>query len=414
MLKTIKKLSTIFLTATIIFLGNYTSSALGVDKGVGLDLNGNENLLPSEVIKELPSRIEKEWKKARSATLVFIVGSVRREGSWGLGTIVPQSSGQISLETDDADDLQAEGAESFAFAFYNNNWHTSLESSLDLSEVLKNIPDKELSPSVKKSLLTSTSTQLTGIQFSQKYFGYKLPFASNVPITLFRPAYYWHHPDVTGKAIDFAPNNDAFVMASAPGYISNVCINSNGRQAWIWISTADPNNPGQFLSNEQLLYLHFDKGTLPSNIKQGNTVLSGQILGKVIQNGDESQLACSMWSTARHVHILFPFKPFNIDGYGLTSYSNGNLEIIDRNGSELSFNQSTQFFSSQGLDESPWIIHGYVEVDNTTAIQGDLIVKNDGYLLIKAGANLGFNFLTHKIYVESGGKLTIENQASIH
>ena len=250
-----KKIKIIIILLLITFFNfSPVSAAKESSPDIYLGLNGNENL-PSEVIIKLEEAIKNDWKKEKPLTNKYFIGHVRSEVNWGIGTLVPEEMDHELVIIDHVSNFQVKNATTFVFAFNDSQWNVALECSNNISYVLNAIPNKELSEGIKESIINECKNPITiAVDFSQKYFGYKFPYISDNSFTLLRPNYYWHSDP--NSAIDFGQNQDVYAVAVAPGYISSICANPNGSQAWIYIKTEDPDNPGQYLNSEKPLYLH--------------------------------------------------------------------------------------------------------------------------------------------------------------
>lgn len=387
------------------------SNTINKQKEITLDLNNFDNVLPDEVIDEL----KHDLKNKNKFNNEYAIGHIRYEGTWGIGTIIPKdNNNETSIKEKHVSELQINNSQNFAFIYHNGHWLAGINSSRNINKILELIPASEISDNIKHDMFKNNNMSIA-VDYDQEYEGYKFPFNKDTGFKLFRVSTgVWHSTD--DKAIDFAPLADVNVMAIAPGYVSDVCKNSDGEQAWIKIKTEDPNNPGTYLSGEQPLYLHFDKDTIPSNITEGSTVERGQLLGKLVSGGDELKQTCPMYGDGRHVHILLPYKPFKIDGYSFESYDNGDLKIIDRLGDELEYTSSTTFYSTQGneYESDLWIISSDYIVNEDIHAGGDIYVTNNSELRIKDNASLNIMFDTNKLVIESGARLIIENGSKIY
>lgn len=293
---------------------------------------------------------------------IFHIVNLRWETTWALGTVVTTANdvnGQMTTK-----DMLA-----FLVVKIESDWQAAIETTDKVQELLKSISDSVFVPDAKNAIFpTKQSVGISPLK-GQQSNNYKFPWGSSIGFKTSRANYGWHDSkgNFGGTALDFYPVgvSNSTLLASNAGTITNICTNPNGIQSWIQIQTQN--------TTEKLLYVHVHKNTIPAGIKQGASVTGGTELGKMVEgniNENNNNYACKMWSEGTHVHLLFPTKPFVMDGYTFTTYSNGYLKVLDRNGNEVTQPFNTLYYSTQGQQNSACACNGTDPVLNCTIANG--------------------------------------------
>lgn len=393
----------LLILSSIIFgnmaLGKNPDQKLPYENAILLSNNQDFDTSASQIRDSVYNAFKKYTMK-KSGT--YYVTDFVDYGEYYLGNIMPSIKDLEIENIEQAHEYQIENSIPITVKKKGNKWEVDFE---DLRLKTKN--NKK---SIGEDLLGKLIPKTKAASIDKYHF--RFPFTNTVGISLFRTPTVWH----TGNSIDFAPDNNADVLAISNGYVSSVCKNSQGEQAWITIRPEDPNNDDTYLNAKQYM-LHFDKNSIPAEIKAGKIVKQGDKLGRLVSSGNETNpntYECAQWTTARHVHVQFTSRPVYIDGYTFTEKQTTSgatiLKLLNSLNQEVAVNSTTKFYSTQSeaYNSNLWEIDSSYTVTGNIAAAGYVIVKNGATLTIKNNSSLDIDLQKYNLIVEPKGKVFIE------
>ncbi|KXK26906.1 MAG: hypothetical protein TR69_WS6001000929 [candidate division WS6 bacterium OLB20] len=366
----------------------------------------------------LKTEIAHNWTKERHPQNLFVIGDVRIEDGWGIVSLFPKA-----LETESM--LAAQHYSSFQSEngmnalFLEDPLLVALEGNTSAGMIIRSLPAEEQS-----SLTTYFTPEYSSAgDLSQVYLGYKFPFDRSVGFNIWRHPHGWHNDASGNKALDFGGGDittDTYVLSAAPGMVTSICKNTDGRQAFMYIQTEDPDNPGTLLKGETLLYLHFDKDSIPAEIKQNAWVERGQILGRLVEGGDELNSSCPQYGVGRHSHITFPNKPFVIDSHTMTTYDDGSLKIL-KDSQELHWTKDTVFNSTQDtegacdlVDGMIWHVYKDCFLSGHNVVNSHVWIGSGSMLTLEPYSTLDIDFSSSYLKVSPEGGITLKSQSKLY
>jgi hypothetical protein len=391
----------------------------------------NKSQIPPDAIDSISETLNNRWSGEVPLDNVFYLPSVRWEGDWALADAYYKSRGLDYYESENSPINN-----SFSIILANDSkglWLSAFSDEPLAADIARIIPADELSYEAKTTLLTHFPSQY---KTTATNIDYKLPWSKSEPKFFFSGVRTtntqpcpdnsgWHGslPYLGGQpchALDFAPRlsssfTNANILSPVTGYIYQICKNpGTQRQSALAIKATN--------SNEIIGIWHLDKNTIPAKIKQGELIKQGEFLGQMVTGFvNESKSTCPLISQGTHIHIVAPYKPFNIDSYTFTPESK-----VQYNGATYTMSsfQNTDLYSTNGdstASESncnppssgDWVITQNCTLTTSATVPNNLII-NDGYsLTLNSNVTLDMNLGYYKILVKPNSKIFINSGAKI-
>lgn len=391
----------------------------------------NSNQIPPEVADSMLYTLNNSWQGDTPLDNVFYVPSIRWENDWAIADVNYKKKG---VDYTNPENTPINTSHSIILAKNSRGvWQSAFSDEPLAADIARIIPDDELSYEAKTTLLAHFPSQYKTMATN---IDYKLPWSKSEPKFFFSGVRTtntqpcpdnsgWHGslPYLGGQpchALDFAPRlspnvTNANILSPVTGYVYQICKNpGTQKQSALAIKATN--------SNEIIGIWHLDKSTIPAKIKQGELIKQGEFLGQMVTGFvNESKSTCPLISQGTHIHIVAPYKPFNIDSYTFTPESK-----VQYNGATYTMSsfQNTDLNSTNGdstdsgsncnpPSSGDWVITQNCTLTSSATVPNNLII-NDGYsLTLNSNVTLDMNLGYYKILVKPNSKIIINSGAKI-
>ncbi|KKP70046.1 hypothetical protein A2X44_02415 [candidate division CPR3 bacterium GWF2_35_18] len=350
-----------------------------------------ENILPEELTKEVENKLQHWSLKAPQNNKFFITSIDIKKNNWGVLSATTLDLDQIKNAQDY---LDSTNTFLVLVVLINNEWKVSYPSDNELQEILNNIPDSELDPSLKDILFINNpiipSSKIL-LMTDQLYSNYKFPWSyiNDWKWTGSYPTAGWHDP--SNNSLDFqtydaeVPTAGQSALAASNGVIAYKC--SDFIRVTVTVG-------GQ---NEEWQLAHFNATGLSSlqNITQGQT------LGSVLTDPSNPPPGGCGYGSGAHLHMNFPTKPFIID----------NIEYTQDD-----IHSGEALHSTNGCvppSSENWIITTDCTLTGSHTAPANVTVQNNSLLTIESNANLNIDFINYKLEVIHNSGVLIKNGGKI-
>lgn len=394
----------------------------------------NGRQLPRPAQKAIENALNERWDGPAPAEGKFYLPNLRLEKNWAFATIFFHEEGVT---------YEGEGESPLSNAFMmmlskdkNKEWMAARSDETEGNDVIRNIPDKDISPNEKREILFHPGTSLefepTGVEIqttteerlaeignevaytqTASAVDYRMPWdSSEGNFTISRS---WHgggHPlwgAGSDLAVDFGHPSNTIILSPVSGTVFIKCLNPGSyNQGMVAIKAHG--------TNEIINLWHLEKSTVPSSIVQGSNITQGQYLGKMVVGFDnEANQTCPLYSQGTHLHVVYPYKPFTIDSYSFnTNYTvnKGNENIVFDSTKIISTNSSNN--SCSPPNSGDWKITGNCTLTSSKKVSKNLIIENGKTLSMSGNINLDMDLKNYKILIKPDAKLLLKNGAKIN
>lgn len=295
------------------------------------------NVLPVEARQAMEDALD-NWVGYPEDSEVFYMLHLHWKETWAIATMIPEYGFQHHrTEAHSDEDHTVEIIQPIDLLFNivlvqkDGIWQAAVEMDSSARILAENISDRQLSQEAKDILFSPPEVPRSLSPMLQEYNNYKMPWPSGKPWRRTRSGLGWHSSN--NRALDFdilAPDTNSDILASAPGTVVHICgmpSAAYNEQYYVVVETDG--------TSERLGYLHLDGAVVRQlNIHVGMHLDQGQVIGRMryADNGGVSGTCGTSYGT--HVHLLFPSKPFIIDGYSFTSnYTYSGINLYSTQGS---------------------------------------------------------------------------------
>lgn len=266
--------------------------------------------------KEAILKALQHWAKTPPANGVFYLVGLRQADSWAVATMTAANLDK-PLPKGEESHISMDNLFALLLVQTSTGWTAAIEGDEHLQELLKLVPDSELSSTAKEAIFPpGVPFPRPEAQPEQAYGNYKFPWHAGEQWRLtkgWHDAYTWSGRFPANTSLDFdkvgPAGTNADILASAPGTVTYKCDDKT--QVFLAIMTDG--------TGESLGYLHLDPSSVVGEgIDSGTHVNQGRKLGRM-KDSDGQDLSTTCGRTVgTHIHINFPEKPFTMDGKTFT------------------------------------------------------------------------------------------------
>lgn len=379
----------------------------------------NKSELPNKAKKALEKALNQRWRGVEPKGGVFYLPDFRSEKNWALATIFFYENG-VEYEEEGESPL----ANAFMMMVAKDNkgeWIAARADEFEANDVTKNIPDSAVSPVVKSQMLFQPSIELKNSvsrEFSLNNVAqnstYKLPWDRTVNDFVITRVWHGNGSSSWGAksmhAVDLARAGNADILSPVNGTVHVRCMNTGSKQKQGMLAIKVSGG------NDVINIWHLDRTTVPSDLQIGSVITQGQYLGRMVEGTVYESSPCPLNSAGTHLHLVFPYKPMNIDNYQFNT--NGSVKYLVNN-SNVGINSTKMISTNQkgGSCTPPssgtWTITQDCILSSSRSFSGDLIINAGKSLTLSNNVTLDMDLKNYKIVINHDSKLVIQNGARI-
>lgn len=378
----------------------------------------NKQSFPKKAKQALEDSLTSRWKAETPEGHKFYLPEYRMEKDWALVTIFYYEKNKVYR--DEGDSPLSNAFMMILSKDAKGEWVSARADEYEANKVIENVPNQDLPPSTKEKILFRPSLELSNTQEkkivkSATSTDYRLPWDNGINDFVITRVWHgngsssWGAPSM--HAVDLARGGNADILSPVNGTVHAKCLNtgSNQKQGMLAIKREG--------SNDIINVWHLDRKSVPSDIKLGSVVSQGQYLGRMVEGTVYESSPCPLNSAGTHLHLVFPYKPFTIDGYQF--HNNGNVKNLANN-TNVSINSTKLISTNQkaGVCLPPtsgtWIITQDCTLSSTRALNGDLIINDGKSLTLMDNITLDMDLSRYKILIKQNAKLFLKNGAKVN